>query len=126
MPGPLSHAPLAGIVIYMVSGKVSGFDVGVMRISSLIIAGGVTAATFLLGRNKKASPIHKGMAAFLLLAALAVWAWPGGAGKLLAQYPAALFYAVLFLVAAEPPLAGREVFTMFFARQQALSNVLSA
>ena len=113
----LTHVPLAGIIIYMVTGKATSFKVGVMRISSTIIIVAVAAAIHLLGRRDQASPIHKGMAAFLLLAALAVWTWPGGAGQLFAQYPAALLYAVLFLVAAGPPLAGREVFTMFFARQ---------
>lgn len=117
MRGLLTHLPVAGIIIYMVVGKVTGFSVGVMRISSLIIAVGVTAAIYLLRRRSQASPIHKGMTVFLLLAALAVWMWADGAGQLFAQYPAAVLYAVLFLVAVGPPLAGRDVFTMFFARQ---------
>ena len=96
----LTHVPLAGIIIYMVIGKVSGFDAGVMRISSLIIAGGVAAAILLLGRRNQASPIHTGMTVFLVLAALAVWAWPDGAGQVFARYPAAVLYAFLFLVAA--------------------------
>ena len=57
------------------------------------------------------------MVAFLVLAALAFWVWPDGAGRLMAAYPAAVLYAVLFLVAAVPPLIGREVFTMYFARK---------
>ena len=113
----LTHIPLAGIITYMIAGKVSGFDVAVMRICSLIIAGGVAAALFLLGRRLQASPIHKGMFIFLALAVLAVWTWPGGAGQFFAQYPVAVLYAVLLLVAVGPPLAGREVFTMYFARQ---------
>ena len=113
----LTHIPLAGIIIYMITGKVSGFDVAVMRISSLIVAGGVAAAVFLLGRRHQASPIHKGMLVFLVLATVAVWTWPGGAGQIFAQYPVAVLYAVLFLVAVGPPLAGREVFTLYFARQ---------
>jgi len=109
--------PLAGIIIYMVAGKVSGFNVGVMRLSGLIIIVGVATAVYLLGRRDQASPIHKGLTVFLLLAALAVWIWPGGAGQVFAKYPAAVLYAVLFLVAVGPPVVGREVFTMYFARQ---------
>jgi putative sterol carrier protein len=121
----LAHIPLAGVILYMIAGKSSGFDVGVMRIAGLIITAGVAATVYVLGRRHQASPIHKGMAAFLLLAALAVWFWPDGAGRLFAKYPVALLYAVLFLVAAGPPLAGREVFTMYFARQTTPSAVWS-
>ena len=112
----LTHIPLAGVIICMIAGKVSGFNVTIMRIGSLIIACGVAASIFLLGRKDQASPIHKGMLVFLVLVALAAWTWPRGAGQIFVQFPVAVLYAVLFLVAVGPPLAGREVFTMYFAR----------
>ncbi len=46
-----------------------------------------------------------------------MWTWPGGAGQIFAQYPVAVLYVVLCLVAVGPPLAGHEIFTMYFARQ---------
>jgi hypothetical protein len=111
------HIPLAGIIAFMVAGKASRFDTGLMRMTTVIISVAVAAAVYLLGRKHQASPIHKGMLAFLLLAGLSVWMWPSGAGQLCAKYPAAVLYAVLFLVAVGPPILGRDVFTMYFARK---------
>jgi hypothetical protein len=113
----LEQIPLAGIIAYMIVGKAFRFDAGLMRVTSLILTVGVAAAVYLLRRKDQASPIHKGMLTFLLLAGLAVWIWPGGAGQVFAKYPAAALFTVLFLVAVGPPLLGREVFTMYFARK---------
>ena len=65
----LTHIPLVGIITYMIAGKASGFDIGLMRTAGLIITVGVALTVYVLGRSQQASPIHKSMAVFLLLAA---------------------------------------------------------
>ena len=119
----LEQIPLAGIIAYMIVGKAFRFEAGLMRMSTLILTVGVAATIYLLKRKDQASPIHKGMFAFLLLAGLAVWIWPGGAGQVFAKYPAAALFAVLFLVAVGPPILGRKVFTMYFARKTTPAEV---
>ena len=113
----LSLIPIAGIIGFILVGKLFHFDIFIMRLVTLIILAANAIALHHLNRQKKASPIHKGMTSFILLAALAFWIWPEGLGHLIAKYPASAIYAVLLFVAIGPPLLGREVFTMFFARK---------
>jgi len=113
----LSFVPIAGIVGFIVVGKLVRFDIPIMRLATLIILAANAIAVYHLNGQKEASPIHKGMASFILLAALAFWIWPEGPGRLITRYPASAIYAVLLFVAIGPPLLGREAFTMFFARK---------
>ncbi|MGD9031335.1 MAG: NAD(P)H-dependent oxidoreductase [Desulfobacteraceae bacterium] len=113
----LSFVPISGIVGFILVGKLFRFDIPIMRLATLIILAANAMALYHLHRQKDASHIHKGMASCILLAALAFWIWPEGLGRLIAKYPASAIYAVLFFVAIGPPILGREVFTMFFARK---------
>lgn len=109
--------PIAGITAYMAVGKFWQFDTSIMRTVTLIIIAADAVAIYSPKLRGQASPIDKGMLGFTILAALAAWVWPESAGKIMGKYPAAVLYVVLFIVAAGPPLVGREVFTMFFARK---------
>jgi multimeric flavodoxin WrbA/putative sterol carrier protein len=113
----LNFVPVAGIVAFILVGKLFRFDMPIMRLATLVILAANAVALHHLNRRKEASPIHKGMASSILLAALAFWIWPEGPGRLIAKYPASAIYAVLLFVAIGPPLFGREVFTLFFARK---------
>ena len=113
----LQYFPLIAITAFFILGKVFEFQTSPMKVTTLILSVSGLWALVHLRRSSPASPIHKGMVAFLVLAALAFWVWPARAGRLMAAYPAAALYAVLFLVAVVPPLIGREVFTMYFARK---------
>ena len=110
--------PIGGIIVFMIVVKLHS-DTGILRLVTAIILAADAAAIYFLQDENQASPIHKGMAGFILLTTMAVWVWPAGAGELIVQYPASALYIVLFLVAVGPPFLGREVFTMFFARKTA-------
>jgi multimeric flavodoxin WrbA/putative sterol carrier protein len=117
MKASLTVIPIAGITLLMIAARAAPADSILLRLIALAAAVGAAAAVIRLSRRGAASPIHKGMTAYLVLAALAFWVWPRGLGSWIALYPAAALYAVLFLVAVGPPLLGREVFTMYFARR---------
>jgi multimeric flavodoxin WrbA/putative sterol carrier protein len=109
--------PIAGSIAFLIAAEVFHQDMWVMRPTALMILAAIGVAFYCLRGTSEISPIHKGMAGYILLAALAVWIWPAGAGKWMVQYPASTLYIILFLVAVGPPLLGREVFTMYFARK---------
>lgn len=109
--------PFIGIAAFILIGHMAGFRSHAMRVSILFILAADALAVFFLNRKDQASPIHKGLGLFILLFAVSLWLWPDGAGRLLGKAPAAGVYLVLFLVAALPPLLGREPFTMYFARK---------
>ena len=113
----LQYIPFIAITAFFIVGKIFAFGTTPLKATTLILSVSGIGALVYLRRSNAASPIDKGMIAFLVLSALAFWFWPDGAGRLMAVYPAAALYAVLFLVAAVPPLIGREVFTMYFARK---------
>ena len=109
--------PIICIAAFILIGRMTGFQSHAMRAGVLIILGADILALFFLNRKDQASPIHKGLGLFILLAAISIWLWPDGAGRLLGKAPAAGVYLVLFLVAAVPPVLGRDPFTMYFARK---------
>jgi multimeric flavodoxin WrbA len=113
----LQNFPFIAVTAFFILGRIFEFGTTPLKTTTLILSVSGIGALIFLRRSHPASPIHKGMIAFLVLAALAFWVWPNSAGRLMAAYPAAVLYAVLFLVAAVPPLIGREVFTMYFARK---------
>ena len=110
-------APIIGTTLLMVAMRVAQRQIGLLQGVSLAAATAATSAVILLSRRKEASPIHKWMTAYLWLAALSLFIWPAGAGSWFIHYPAAALYAVLLLMAVGPPLFGREVFTLYFARK---------
>ncbi|MBW1945354.1 MAG: hypothetical protein JRJ51_21340 [Deltaproteobacteria bacterium] len=109
--------PILGIAAFITVGRLAGFQSLATGVSVLIILAADVIAFCLLMRQDQASPIHRGLGAFILLAALSLWLWPDGAGRLLGMAPAAGVYLVLFLFAVLPPVLGREPFTMYFARK---------
>jgi multimeric flavodoxin WrbA/putative sterol carrier protein len=113
----LQYFPFIAVTAFFILGKLFEFGTTQMKATTLILSVSAIGTRIYLRRFSPASPIHKGMLAFLVLATLAFWVWPNGAGMLMAAYPAAALYAVLFLVAVIPPLIGREVFTTYFARK---------
>ena len=94
------------------------FDPRTMRWAALacLLAGG-PALLHLLGRGK-ASPVDKAMTAYLGLAFIGFWLWPGGLGRLLSAHPAAFLYLVFLIVALAPPLWGGLPFTGYWARRR--------
>ena len=117
MKKPMQYFVFVAISAFFIVGKIFTFQANLMKAVTLILSVSGIASVVYRRRSSPASPIDKGMVAFLVLAALSFWVWPNGAGRLMAAYPAAALYALLFLVAVVPPLIGREVFTMYFARK---------
>ena len=115
----LPYLPFIAIMAFFIVGKVFEFQTSPMKATTLILSVSGLWAWVHFRHSSPVSPIHKGMVGFLVLATFAFWVWPAKAGRLMAAYPAAALYAVLFLVAVVPPLIGREVFTMYFARKTA-------
>ena len=117
MKKQIQYLPFVAVSAFFILGKIFEFGTSPMKATSLILCLSGLGALLYPRHFSLASPIHKGMVAFLVLAALAFWIWPDGGGRLIATYPAAFLYAVLFLVAVGPPILGRELFTMYFARK---------
>ena len=113
----LKGIPIASTVVFMILVKVIPLQTGLMRPTTLILCLGSLAAIHHLRKADEASPIHRGMVAFLGLACLAFWFWPTGAGRIAGRYAASLLYGILFFIAVIPPLLGKDVFTMFFAKK---------
>jgi len=113
----IEYIPFIAVTAFLIIDKTIEFETTLMKAIILLLSASGLWAVFYLRRSNRISPIHRGMVAFLVLTALAFWVLPVSVGSLLAAVPAAALYAVLFLVAAVPPLFGREVFTMYFARK---------
>ena len=117
MKKQIQYLPFVAVSAFFILGKIFEFGTPPMKAISLILCVSGLGALIYSRHFSLASPIHKGMVAFLVLAALAFWISPDGGGRLIATYPAATLYAVLFFVAVGPPILGRDVFTMYFARK---------
>jgi len=115
--GIIEHIPMAGIIVFMILSKIPGVETQATRIVMVLIGLAAAAAVYVLNRRHRASPIHKAMLTFLILAGLTFWVWPQGAGRMVAAFPASALYLVLFITAVGPPIIGRDVFTMYFARR---------
>ena len=111
----MRHVPVMASTGWILLAKLTGYTSVQAQWFALLL----TAACFFsirrLAAGNEASPIHKGMALFTAAASLSVWIWPADAG--FARYPVSALYAILFLVAVGPPLLGRELFTLYFARK---------
>ncbi|MGW8303400.1 MAG: hypothetical protein ACWGNO_15085 [Desulfobacterales bacterium] len=117
MKNRIEYIPFIAVTAFFIFDKIIEFETTLMKAAILLLSTSGLWAVFYLRRSNRISPIHRGMVAFLVLTALAFWVLPLSVGSLLAAFPAAALYAVLFLVAAVPPVIGREVFTMYFARK---------
>jgi multimeric flavodoxin WrbA/putative sterol carrier protein len=113
----LGYIPFTAVAVLMIVGRIADFDVGVVRMTSLVLACGCALVIYRLQAHKQASPIHKAMGGYLVLTVIGFWLWPSALGAALAAYPASILYTVLFTVAVGPLLFGREVFTTYFARK---------
>ncbi|MEJ2731779.1 MAG: NAD(P)H-dependent oxidoreductase [Deltaproteobacteria bacterium] len=113
----IEYIPFIAVTAFFIFNKTLGFETAPMKGAIVLLAAAGLGAVFCLRRSSRISPIHKGMVAFLVLAVLAFWVLPTGAGRLVPAYPATTLHAVLFLIAVGPPILGREVFTMHFARK---------
>ena len=119
----IAYLPFAAVITYMIVSKIFRFETILMRMTTLFTMAASVTAVYFLRLIGQASPIHKAMTGFLVLAGVAVWIWPSGMGQIFATYPTATLYAVLFLVAVGPPILGRDVFTIYFARKTTPAEV---
>ncbi|MBW1783723.1 MAG: hypothetical protein JRL30_23665, partial [Deltaproteobacteria bacterium] len=108
---------LGSMVLFMVFCKISHLRAEVLPIASLLSAVAMVIALGVLIHRNEASPIHKAMAATIVLACASIWVWPGGAGRWVVASPLALLYAMFFVMAITPLITGHDVFTMYFARK---------
>ncbi len=109
--------PFAGVAVLLFLFAAGLSDLSLLRGASVVVLAIDSCAIFYLRRWNLASPIHWGMTIFLALAAAALCIPPEGAGRLMVSHATTLLYIILFAVAVVPPLLGKEVFTMFFARK---------
>jgi len=113
----LNAIPFAAVAALLVLFGIGRSDLSFLREASVVILAIDSCAIFYLRRRKLASPIHWGMSIFLALAAAALCILPEDAGRFMVSHAATLLYIILLAVAVVPPLLGKEVFTMFFARK---------
>lgn len=113
----LSLVPTIGMVAFTIVCNTSGTDANFLRVVTLVASALTAGAVFHLSRRGEASPVHKATTGFIILAGLAVWLQPNGAGRIVVQHPTSTLYAVLLAMAAGPALLKREVFTVYFARK---------
>jgi multimeric flavodoxin WrbA/putative sterol carrier protein len=111
------HVPALAVPAWVVLAKLTSFATDSARLAALALAAAALACVSFLETRAEASPIHKGMAAYLAAGTAFFWFWPESAAAWLARFPVPALYAVLLLVAGVPPLLGQEVFTIFFARR---------
>ncbi len=111
------YAPAAAATAWVILAKLTGFDAPPARMAALALAAAALSSVVFLEARSEASPIDKGMTAFTAAGTAFVWLWPPTAGTWVGRFPVTALYAVLFLVAAVPPLLKKEPFTMYFARK---------
>lgn len=63
------------------------------------------------------SPVDRIMCLYIIVVAFGTWRMPTSVGWLAAQWPVALLYAGLLLLAVIPPIIGRAPFTHWYARR---------
>jgi putative sterol carrier protein len=113
----LKSVVVGSLIVFMVFAQISHPGTATLRIVSILAAMVMAGALIVLARAKEASPIHKAMVGYVILAGACIWVWPAGAGRLATEFSAALLFAVFFLMAMVPLLLGRDVFTLYFARK---------
>ncbi|MFH1114738.1 MAG: NAD(P)H-dependent oxidoreductase [Pseudomonadota bacterium] len=113
----LAVVPMVIVAAYMTVGHMVHFRTEIIRLVATVSAFMITGALYTLNRRGAASAVDKAFAVYTCLAALGFWLSPQTLGRLAGEFPAAMLYAVLFLAAAVPPIAGREPFTAHFARK---------
>jgi len=111
----MHHIPVAASTAWILLAKLNGYTSVTAQWVALLLTAAAFYSLRRLAAGNEASPIQKGMAWFTAAASVSVWIGPAFAWP--ARQPIAALYAVLFLVAALPPLLGREVFTTYFARK---------
>jgi hypothetical protein len=111
------HVPAIAATAWVILAKASGFDGASARIASIALTAAALSTVFFLETRSEASPIHKGLTAYVLAATAVVWLRPDELLPWLLDFPLTALYALLFLVAVVPPLLGKDVFTIFFARK---------
>ncbi len=113
----LAALPMVILAAYMTVGHVVHFRAEIIRPVATVLALVITAVVIALVRRGAAWAIDKAFTVYVCMAAVSFWLSPETLGRPAAEFPAAMLYAVLFLAAAVPPLAGREPFTTHFARK---------
>jgi hypothetical protein len=111
------HAPAVATTAWVILAKLTGFETSAARMAALALAAAALASVIFLEARSEASPIHKGVAAYVAAGTAFVWASPPGPGAWIGRFPVTALYAVLFLVAVAPPLLKIEPFTQYFARK---------
>lgn len=113
----LALTPWLGIIAYQALGGASGFRPEVMQLGCLVLCLGLVPILWYRRLLRQASDLEIAVAAYLFVALLAFWVFPGGLGRLMSAHAATALYGFFFLVAALPPRWGREPFTCHFARR---------
>ena len=111
----LALTPWISIIVYQLLGHASGFRPELMQPLSLGLALGLAPIIWYRRLVRQASDLEPAIPAYLVLIFLGFWLFPEHLGQAMS---AAALYGVFFLVAAVPPLWGREPFTCHFARRQ--------
>jgi multimeric flavodoxin WrbA/putative sterol carrier protein len=114
----LALAPWLSLIAYQALGVACGFRPEVMRPLTLGLFLALAPITWHRRLRRQASDLELAVPAYLGLALLGFWLFPGWLGRAMSTQAAALLYAVFFLAVALPPLWGREPFTCHFARRQ--------
>lgn len=105
------------LAVYVTVGNMTSFRPPVMKYFSLAMSALIVLASYIKGRKGGLSAIDKAFLIFMVLNALAFFFFPQTLGGLIALFPTALLYGVLFLAATLPALFVNRYFTEFFARQ---------
>jgi hypothetical protein len=113
----LGYAGWVGFSLYSAWGASCHFQGEIMR--PLVLALLLVLVPFLGYRRGRgqASDLDLALIGYFFLAALGFWLFPQGLGRIMAGYPLTVFYAILFLAAAVPPILGAAPFTTYFARK---------
>jgi NAD(P)H-dependent FMN reductase/putative sterol carrier protein len=111
------HVPSLAVPAWIILARLTGFASDSAALAALALAAAALACVSFLETRSEASPIQKGLAAYVVAGTAFVWFWPESSRLWLGKYPVAVLYTVLLAVALLPPLLGKEVFTMYFARR---------
>lgn len=111
----LALAPWISIIVYQLLGWTSGFQPEVMQPLSLGLCLGLAPVIWYRRLVRQASDLEPAITAYFGLVFLGFCLFPENLARAMS---AAALYGVFFLMAAVPPLWGREPFTSHFARRQ--------
>jgi multimeric flavodoxin WrbA/putative sterol carrier protein len=119
----LALAPWLGLMAYQALGVACSFRPEVLRPLTLGLCLALAPIIWYRRLKRQASDLELAVAAYLLLALVGFWVFPGWLGRAMSTQAAAMLYGVFFLAVALPPLWGHEPFTCHFARRQTPESV---